>query len=138
MYVSANNCCLNQHCDETDDCLLAMFRVLLVDLPIGCFLIKMLILCFDQNLILCFDFVKASFMKFNEKPHFETLSVKLLSYGSLNSASHMFSPSRTPFPTADELPGFVTQTKSKVTISIRKKNHTTSQAPRGRRFCLLS
>ena len=41
MYVSVISCCLNHHCDETDDdCLLAMFLVLPVDLSIGCFLIK--------------------------------------------------------------------------------------------------
>ena len=40
VYVSAISCCLNHHCDETVDCLLAMFLVLPVDLPIWCFLIK--------------------------------------------------------------------------------------------------
>ena len=34
MYVSANTCYLNYHCDETDDCLRMMFWVLPDDLPI--------------------------------------------------------------------------------------------------------
>ena len=47
------------------------------------------------------------------------LSVKILSYGPLNSATHIspVSNASSPFPTADELPGSVVQTKSRTTIS---------------------
>ena len=59
-------------------------------------------------------------MKLNKKnQNFETLSIKLLSHGPFKKAPPIFSPvsnATSTFPTADELPGSVVQTKSKTTI----------------------
>ena len=63
--------------------------------------------------------MEATFIKFNKKFIFQTLSVEILSYGPLNSATHIFTRLErlSPFPTANELPGSVVQTKSRTTIS---------------------
>ena len=58
-------------------------------------------------------------MKLNKKSIFQNfISLTFdLNYGPLNSATHIFTrlEGSSPFPTADELPGSVVQTKSRTT-----------------------
>ena len=89
-----------------------------------------------------------------ESPYFKTLSVEILSYGPLNSATHIFTRLERHFTISDRgrIAGVCCPNQIKnhhfvicrALISylsrnfIITNNHTELQSPRGRQFCLLS
>ena len=64
--------------------------------------------------------MEATFIKFNKKSIFQNFISQNLELGTVKQRHPYFPPvsnASSPFPTADELPGSVVQTKSRTTIS---------------------